>query len=158
MGVLVREGEEAFGVQANGSLLVGSGPYCQVRLAAPGVEERHALLEADGDVLTVEDLGGWAGTYVNGKRVGAALLAHGDIIHVGGVRLLFSSVADVPRAESGSVGVKSDGLFSGLRRLVSAIVGENGHSEAAPLVARRSNWLGRKGRARAQSEQRGAGA
>ncbi|NQU75338.1 MAG: FHA domain-containing protein [Planctomycetes bacterium] len=136
LGVLMHEGEDMFAVPADCSLLVGSGSQCHVQFTAPGVEERHALIEADGGVLTVEDLGGMAGTYVNEKRVGAALIGYGDIIHIGGVRLLFTSVADACRMQKRPPEAKSNGLFSGLGRMISAVVGGDRSSPPTPVPPR----------------------
>ena len=53
----------------DGVHVVGSGERCRVRLPAPGVSERHALLMLSGDKASVEDMGSDAGTLVNAVPV-----------------------------------------------------------------------------------------
>lgn len=53
----------------DGVHVVGSGERCRVRLPAPGVSERHALLMLSGDKASVEDMGSDAGTLVNALPV-----------------------------------------------------------------------------------------
>lgn len=60
-----------------------------VVLADPDVSRQHALVEKYGDRYLVRDLGSTNGTYVNGKRVDAEMLCPGDVIEVGGTRLVF---------------------------------------------------------------------
>ena len=53
----------------DGVHVVGSGERCRVRLPAPGVSERHALLMLSGDKASVEDMGSDTGTLVNALPV-----------------------------------------------------------------------------------------
>lgn len=55
------------------------------------VEQRHAEVRRDGNGYVIEDKGTAAGTFVNDKRVARTQrLADGDIIAIGGTRIVFS--------------------------------------------------------------------
>jgi DNA-binding winged helix-turn-helix (wHTH) protein len=54
------------------------------------VSRRHARVAVDGDGATLEDLGSKNGTYVRGKRIGAAVrLADQDAIKIGPASMVF---------------------------------------------------------------------
>jgi pSer/pThr/pTyr-binding forkhead associated (FHA) protein len=67
---------------------VGRGQGCQVQLADPMVSQLHARLFRSDKGLHIEDLGSTNGTYLNGRKVGAAApLKRGDRVRVGPVEL-----------------------------------------------------------------------
>lgn len=67
---------------------IGRGQGCQVQLPDSMVSQLHARLFRDNKGLHVEDLGSTNGTYLNGRKVGAAArLKKGDRIRVGPVEL-----------------------------------------------------------------------
>lgn len=67
---------------------IGRGAGCQVQLADSMVSQLHARLFRDSKGLHIEDLGSTNGTYLNGRKVGAAArLKKGDKIRVGPVEL-----------------------------------------------------------------------
>ena len=69
---------------ADGSYLIGRGAACHIRLDAPDVSERHALLVLQGTDATLQDLHSSNGTYVNGAPVdGPVRLAPDDVIQIG---------------------------------------------------------------------------
>ena len=70
-----------------GATLVGSQRECGLRLTADGVSPRHAVVRADSEGVSVEDLGSENGTLVNGCRTRAATLAAGDEVRFGPVSL-----------------------------------------------------------------------
>jgi hypothetical protein len=70
---------------ADGSILVGRLPECDVMVDDGLVSRMHARISARGDVVVVEDLHSTNGIYVNGARIThSALLREGD-------RLLFGT-------------------------------------------------------------------
>lgn len=71
-----------------GETLLGRSPYCSIVLADARVSRQHAAIHVTADGISIEDLGGRNGTEVNGHRVTARrMLAPGDVIQLGGVRL-----------------------------------------------------------------------
>jgi pSer/pThr/pTyr-binding forkhead associated (FHA) protein len=67
---------------------VGRGQGCQVQLNDPMVSQLHARLFRSDRGLSIEDLGSTNGTFLNGRKVGAAArLKKGDRIRVGPVEL-----------------------------------------------------------------------
>ena len=71
--------------------VIGRGEDCAVMLLGDGsVSRRHALIRSDGRQVTVEDAGSTHGTYLGGRRIGAAVpIQRGDVIQVGQTLLRF---------------------------------------------------------------------
>jgi pSer/pThr/pTyr-binding forkhead associated (FHA) protein len=68
----------------SGSLDVGRAEACQVRLEDTYVSQHHARLSARDGAVFVEDLGSTNGTYLNDRRVQAAVeVRPGDVVRVG---------------------------------------------------------------------------
>jgi penicillin-binding protein 1A len=61
-----------------GSYRIGRGPEAEIRIEAPGVSKRHALLEHRGGHWLLRDLGSTNGLWWRGQRVQELLLVHGD--------------------------------------------------------------------------------
>jgi hypothetical protein len=81
------------------SATIGRYPLADVVIDAPEVAYRHALITFGGDVYRIADLGSDAGTYVNGRRIGAepVELSPGDIILLGThTTLAFLQAGDAP--------------------------------------------------------------
>ncbi|WP_437971095.1 protein kinase [Sorangium sp. So ce260] len=102
--LLVTAGDERGTFHAiAGDVTLGQAPPCEIRLDTPSVSPRHARLRVAGHAVTVEDLGGAQGTFVNGQRIGDPVrLERGDALRVGNVTLLFvqrrsAEAADVRR-------------------------------------------------------------
>jgi len=74
---------------AIGSTVIGRGEGAQVRLADVGISRQHARLDYDGTRMVLTDLGSTNGTTVNGNRITAAALQHGDVIQLGTTTLTF---------------------------------------------------------------------
>ncbi len=74
---------------AVGSTVIGRGEGSQVRLTDVGISRQHARLEFDGGRVVLTDLGSTNGTTVNGSRVNAATLQHGDVVQLGTTTLTF---------------------------------------------------------------------
>ena len=98
------EGSEPF--------LLGRGEGCHWRERDRSVSRRHARIERVGGGFAIEDLGSLNGVRVNGQRVPRTLLADGDEITLGEVRLRFrcrradlapppASTAPAPRRAAG---------------------------------------------------------
>jgi pSer/pThr/pTyr-binding forkhead associated (FHA) protein len=64
------------------------------------VSRRHAVVQTDGLLVTLQDLGSRNGTFVNGRRIQSRVLAHRDIIEIGDYILRFhaASAASTPPA------------------------------------------------------------
>ena len=74
--------------------LIGRNPTTDIALLDEGISREHAIILYDevNDGYSVEDLQSTNGTQVNGKRVRAAALSHGDEIRIG--RTLFEFVRE----------------------------------------------------------------
>ena len=68
---------------------VGRTPDNQVRLNKPAVSRRHAQLTQTEKGWSIKDLQSENGTYVNGEKIAERLLADGDRVQIGTVRLMF---------------------------------------------------------------------
>ncbi len=77
---------------AEGDNVLGRDEEAGVRIDAPGISRRHALIRVQGQDATIEDLGSKNGTHLRGGRiVGRVALADGDVVVLGDVALLFRS-------------------------------------------------------------------
>ena len=75
-----------------GDNVLGRDEDTGVRIDAPGISRRHALLRVRGGEATLEDLGSKNGTYLQGSRLaGPATLRDGDLFVLGDVALVFRS-------------------------------------------------------------------
>ncbi len=72
-----------------GSMIIGRGEGAQVRLADVGISRQHSRLDFDGTRVVLTDLGSTNGTSVNGNRITAAALQHGDVVQLGTTSLTF---------------------------------------------------------------------
>lgn len=71
-------------VPVTGSVVVGRGKECDIRLDDKLSSRSHARIDWDGNTLHVEDLGTTNGTKVNGEKIRQATrLQAGDLILVG---------------------------------------------------------------------------
>lgn len=68
---------------------VGRTPDNQIRLNKPAVSRRHAQLSQTENGWLLKDLQSENGTWVNGDRIRERLLAEGDRVQFGTVRLVF---------------------------------------------------------------------
>lgn len=67
--------------------IIGRGPAVDIAIDDPTMSRQHAALEIATDGVHARDLGSTNGVRVNGERVAAASLAHGDCLELGGQRL-----------------------------------------------------------------------
>lgn len=68
---------------------IGRTPANQVHLDKPAVSRRHAQIALCDEGWVLKDLQSENGSYVNGERVIERLLADGDHVQIGTVRLIF---------------------------------------------------------------------
>jgi pSer/pThr/pTyr-binding forkhead associated (FHA) protein len=82
----------ALGEREGQSLHIGRSPASDIQLEDQSVSRRHAVLaHRDGRTLLLDDRS-LNGIYVNGRRVGEAVLNDGDVIAIGHVSLRYVEV------------------------------------------------------------------
>lgn len=80
-----------------GETYVGRGVVCAIVLRDQLASRQHVRFTRAGSQVVVEDLGSRNGTYVNGERLERGrVLAHGDVVLVGAVRITFGVAASTP--------------------------------------------------------------
>lgn len=100
---------------------IGRNPGCDFQVPNPSISGRHCEFIVTGDSTILKDLGSTNGTFVDGSRVGEAVLKDGQIVRLGDVEMRFYAVEFelVGLAEPcvpGTLAVESSGP-----RLVTAI-------------------------------------
>jgi pSer/pThr/pTyr-binding forkhead associated (FHA) protein len=65
-----------------------------ISIVDDSVSSHHAELYVDGDNVRLQDLDSTNGTFVNGERVGEAILRHGDEVRFGSIRTIFHGQAE----------------------------------------------------------------
>src|SRR5688572_30337067 len=78
-----------------------------------GVSRRHAQILFVGKGYEIVDMGSRNGTKVNGQKVPRAMLKPGDVIHVGGVDMVFEDAAAAGGAPAASEGLDIEELDLG---------------------------------------------
>jgi hypothetical protein len=71
------------------SLTIGRDPESDIFLNDVTVSRHHAVLEVEGDAVTVKDAGSLNGTYVNDALVTEAELSSGDALQIGRFQMTF---------------------------------------------------------------------
>lgn len=91
-------------------LVVGSGAESDIKLEDPKVAKAHCAIVKTGEGYSIMNLAGQAGTFVNGKPVTRAALKQGDVVTLGGSRIVFNAdgapgggTAPVAKAATGPV-------------------------------------------------------
>ncbi len=74
---------------ANGTLILGRSPDCDLILPALMVSRHHARLDIVSGQPTISEIGHTSGIYVNGKRVPHQAIAVGDVVRVGPFKIEF---------------------------------------------------------------------
>ena len=86
-------GSESVAAALTGAVTrIGRGVSADVHLDHPTVSRRHALVVRRGDALVLLDDRSMNGTWLNGERIGEAVLSDGDRIQLGAVELSFRVV------------------------------------------------------------------
>jgi len=83
-----------------GEIVFGRGPDSAVWIDDESVSRRHARLRIAGGAARLEDLGSRNGTFVNSRRIEAAVLSDKDEIRLGSVSLTFRILAGVGTTRS----------------------------------------------------------
>ena len=79
---------ETFAIELE-RMTIGRSPECDVFLDDVTVSRSHAVITKAVDGWLIEDQGSLNGTYVNRRRVDAAVLEDGDDVQIGKYRLTF---------------------------------------------------------------------
>ena len=89
-GVYVKDSAAGASTPLEECTTVGSGPDCDLSLAAEYVSRQHCRFWRTEADWMIEDLESTNGVYVNGTRIERrALLKDGDVIQVGAATLMF---------------------------------------------------------------------
>jgi pSer/pThr/pTyr-binding forkhead associated (FHA) protein len=80
------------------SLLLGSGPQCDIQMRSHEVAPKHALITRGAAGAAVQSLDSDRPVFVNGAPVGEGLLADGDVLRIGPfeLRVAIEGVAEAP--------------------------------------------------------------
>ena len=70
-----------------GTMQIGRSDESDIALSDPSVSRTHAVIETDGTMPTVRDLGSTNGTFVNERRVQSQALRDGDDIRFGNTHM-----------------------------------------------------------------------
>lgn len=90
----LRLGKEEISL-APGVTLIGREPSCRITLFDSLISRRHARIQCDGTLATIEDLGSSNGTRVNGVPISRPhTLREGDRVGIGSYELLVTVVTD----------------------------------------------------------------
>ncbi|QLL08458.1 ATP-binding cassette domain-containing protein [Mycobacterium vicinigordonae] len=89
------------------TIWIGRAEECDVVARDVLVSRRHAYLAPTPIGIEIRDNNSINGTFVNGIRVGSAILSEGDVVTIGNVDLLFTGATLVPRA---AVDTRTGGL------------------------------------------------
>ena len=115
----------AIAVGSMAALRVGRTSDNDLAIDHPLVSRHHARIDRAGARWTVTDLGSTNGTYVNGSRIaGASALAIGDVVDLGGSRLVLIDENRLERRDyRGDTRVEAQGLAVsiGKRRLLEEV-------------------------------------
>jgi DNA-binding CsgD family transcriptional regulator len=100
---------------ADGPVLVGRAPTCQLRISDPAVSRKHVLLTPVHDTWIAEDLSHGVGTQLErgGQRLALRqrqALSDGDRLHIGGTVLAFKDAGQPSLDETrpGGLGERID--------------------------------------------------
>jgi adenylate cyclase len=107
---------------ANGEVVIGRSPECQIVLKDFGISRTHARVIVDDDGVRIADLKSKNGTQVNGVPIVEAPLKDGDRILLGKFQLTFAKTlegkvvldADKPLSEEAGTIIRSVGELSKL--------------------------------------------
>jgi ABC-type multidrug transport system ATPase subunit len=107
-----------------GTLIVGRTAENDLLIDHPLISRHHAHFERNGGWWTVTDLGSTNGTYVNGRRIENAVLSIGDVVDIGGSRLVVVDESSLERRDyRGNTRIEAQdvAVSAGGRRLLEDI-------------------------------------
>lgn len=87
--LVLKEANPPLEVHVKNGLLLGTDAASGVKLNGSYLEPRHAKISLVGDHVFIEDLETKNGTFVNGKKILRRALKKGDLIELGGNRLVY---------------------------------------------------------------------
>lgn len=87
--LVLKEATPPLEVHVKNGLLLGTDAASAVKLNGSYLEPRHAKISLVGDHVFIEDLETKNGTFVNGKKILRRALKKGDLIELGGNRLIY---------------------------------------------------------------------
>ena len=89
--LFVRRGPNAGAIYdvSRSSITVGRDADTDIFLNHPTVSRRHLEIRREGGRSAFVDVGSYNGTYLNGQRVDAGVLSHGDELQVGLFKLVY---------------------------------------------------------------------
>lgn len=117
-------------IPEGGSVTVGRGEGCEVRLDGLQISNRHARFSRSGQGIIVEDLGSTNGTFVNGSRTAKQQIATTDVVQIGSFTLRVDAAGTLGVFDARSktridvMAVSSDvkgRLFAPTARLIDAV-------------------------------------
>jgi hypothetical protein len=92
---------------------LGRNPNASIRLNGEGVSRDHAEIVREGPAFTLRDTGSTNGTYLDGQRIGQALIRDGSVLRIGGWVGVFRALAP-PLEASGGVAMPMASMSFGL--------------------------------------------
>ncbi|HEY9426129.1 MAG TPA: FHA domain-containing protein, partial [Gemmatimonadaceae bacterium] len=122
-------GGRDFTLREGGVFTVGRAAGCDIVLLDPTVSRKHAELGCGEGEVAVRDLGSANGVFVNGARVGEAVIHGGDEVSFGAV--VFRLVTEGKEAER-----RGEGDASGERGAQAGDEGDRGEGKAETSGAR----------------------
>ena len=121
--------------------LIGRDETTDFQINSGRVSREHAVIRRDGAKLRIEDLGSTNGTFVNGKRIEAALLDDGDIVVIADVEFTFGAFGGGPHRETVTQVITQSGhttdpdtLIREVRRLQEIITHDTISPHFDPIV------------------------
>lgn len=122
--------------------VIGRDDTAEFTVDSSRVSRRHVLIDRQDGAFVLRDLESTNGTYVNGKRIGEAILSDGDVVVIADFELTFFSGQFVTRATATQVmtqpvkGGLTDGneLIVQVRRLHEALTHRSINARFQPLV------------------------
>jgi pSer/pThr/pTyr-binding forkhead associated (FHA) protein len=97
---IFKPGAERFTISLVGDVtVIGRQQDCDVRVGILDVSRKHCRLIKDDNTLEIEDLGSSNGTYLNGRRISAAMVTAGDVIAVGPIKFMVQIDGNPPDSD-----------------------------------------------------------
>lgn len=87
--LVIKEANPPLEVHVRNGIVLGTDAASAVKLDGSYIEPRHAKISLVGDHVFIEDLETKNGTFVNGKKILRRALKKGDLIELGGNRLVY---------------------------------------------------------------------
>jgi EAL domain-containing protein (putative c-di-GMP-specific phosphodiesterase class I) len=75
---------------------IGRDDDADLRIDSRRVSRRHAVINCEGGVYSIDDLGSTNGTFVNGERISEARLHSGDVLQFGDAEFTFNAPQSEP--------------------------------------------------------------